>query len=226
MIIDKLSMDGFKLIYTSFLKDKRKERFEMILEPMQGMIQLAMLSFCPVGTKLSITNNILNIQEPGWGQSLSRSYNNDGRDDLVYIFNVISRFNKFYSKYKNDNKHQKLYNLLITLSTKGLDILIQTYSNSGHGSLIQALRMYKSMLENPDVLHIQKNKDEKKDDIDEIFINITDIYNDEYLIVIYNLLFIMNNDSENYLSYMKAINNTYKPISINIQKWIHEHIAF
>ena len=218
-------MDGLKIIYNSVLSDKRKERFEMILEPLQGMVQLAMLSYCPVGSKLSISNNILIIQEPTWTQSLSRSYNKDGRDDLVYIFNVITRFYKFYSVLKN-SENDLLFKLLIDLAKKGLDVLIQTYSNSGHGSLIQSLRMYKSMLENTDILHLQKNIEEKKEDIDEIFINIRDLYNQIHYTVIYNLLLLMKQDTENYVSYMKSINNTYKPLSNNIQKWIHEHIAF
>ena len=218
-------MDGLKIIYNSVLTDKRKERFEMILEPLQGMVQLAMLSYCPVGSKLSISNNILVIQEPTWTQSLSRSYNKDGRDDLVYIFNVITRFYKFYSVL-NNSENELLFKLLIDLAKKGLDVLIQTYSNSGHGSLIQSLRMYKSMLENTDILHLQKNIEEKKEDIDEIFINIRDLYNQIHYTVIYNLLLLMKQDTENYVSYMKAINNTYKPLSKNIQKWIHEHIAF
>lgn len=227
MFINKISMDGLKILYNSFVIDKRKERFEMILEPLQGMVQLAMLSFCPPGSKLSITSNILVIQEPNWSQSLSRSYNKDGRDDLVYIFNVITRFYKFYSIYNNPKSENELFfKLLINLAKKGLDVLIQTYSNSGHGSLIQSLRMYKSMLDNKDVLDIQKNIEEKKEDIDEIFINIREIYNQNFLIVIYNLLILMSNDTENYFSYMKGINHTYKPLSNNIQKWIHEHIAF
>ena len=218
-------MDGLKIIYNSFLSDKRKERFEMILEPLQGMVQLAMLSYCPLGSKLSISNNILIIQEPTWTQSLSRSYNKDGRDDLVYIFNVITRFYKFYSVLKN-SENDLLFKLLIDLAKKGLDVLIQTYSNSGHGSLIQSLRMYKSMLENTDILHLQKNIEDKKEDIDGIFINIRDLYNQIHYTIIYNLLLLMKQDTDNYVSYMKSINNTYKPLSNNIQKWIHEHIAF
>ena len=138
MSLNYISMDGFKILYNSILQDKRKERFEMILEPLQAMVQLSILSFCPVGTKLSITNNILTIQEPSWSQSISRSYNKDGRDDLVYLFNVIVRFNKFYIANNKDNcKNSSLFKILIEHSIKGLDVLIQTYSNSGHGSLIQ-----------------------------------------------------------------------------------------
>ena len=230
MYLNNISMDGIKLFYNTIIQDKRKERFEMILEPLQGMVQIAMLSFCPVGSKLSITSNILTIQEPSWSQSLSRSYNKDGRDDLVYLFNVIVRFNKFYQIYFKDKPHGSLFKLLTELSMKGIDILIQTYSNSGHGSLIQSLRMYKSIMEKSDMIHIQKDiqKDiqEKKEDIDEIFVNIREIYDIKNLTILHNLLLLMKEDTENYISYMKAVNNSYSPINSNIQKWIHEHIAF
>ena len=38
-----------------------KERSDMILEPLQVMIQLALVSKCPIGTKVSVCNNILHI---------------------------------------------------------------------------------------------------------------------------------------------------------------------
>ena len=40
---------------------QQKERQDMILEPLQVMIQLSLVSFCPLGTKVSISNNILHI---------------------------------------------------------------------------------------------------------------------------------------------------------------------
>ena len=79
-----------------------------------AVVPIATWTFCPVGTKLSITNNILTIQEPSWSQSISRSYNKDGRDDLVYLFNVIVRFNKFYIANNKDNcKNSSLFKILI-----------------------------------------------------------------------------------------------------------------
>ena len=35
-----------------------KEKSDMILEPLQVMIQLALLSHSPIGTKLSVSNNL------------------------------------------------------------------------------------------------------------------------------------------------------------------------
>ena len=40
---------------------QQKERQDMILEPLQVMIQLSLVSFCPLGTKVSISNNIFSI---------------------------------------------------------------------------------------------------------------------------------------------------------------------
>ena len=41
----------------------KKERSDMILEPLQVMIQLALLSYTPVGTKVSVSGNLLQIQQ-------------------------------------------------------------------------------------------------------------------------------------------------------------------
>ena len=75
-------MDKALTLYNIVRSDKRKERFDIILEPMQAVIQLALLSFCPPGSKLSISNNLLLIQHPTWIQGVIRSFNNDKKDDL------------------------------------------------------------------------------------------------------------------------------------------------
>ena len=81
-------MDAIVGLYGMIIKDKgkSKERFDIILEPMQAMSQIALISFCPKGSKLSISNNLLFIQTPTWIQGLTRSYNNDRRDDLFFLF--------------------------------------------------------------------------------------------------------------------------------------------
>ena len=56
-------MDAAIKIYNLLKTDKRKERFDIILDPLQAVLQLALLSFCPKNSKLNIANNILTIQE-------------------------------------------------------------------------------------------------------------------------------------------------------------------
>ena len=83
-------------IYSTIRTKRKKERFETILEPLQAILQIGYLSFAPVGTKLTIHNNILQIQNPKYSQPVIRWYNNDTQEDLFYLFNIFYRLKKFY----------------------------------------------------------------------------------------------------------------------------------
>ena len=61
-----------------------QEKADRILEPMQVMIQLALLSFCPTGTKLCVNDNLLSLQLPTLSQGVWRWYNKDSKDDLFF----------------------------------------------------------------------------------------------------------------------------------------------
>ena len=77
---------------------QHKERSDMILEPLQVMIQLALLCFCPVGTKVSVRDNILHLQQPAYLQGAVRWWNNDNKDELYYLFHAIRRYYKWYKR--------------------------------------------------------------------------------------------------------------------------------
>ena len=132
--------------YSLFSKGKRKERFEIILEPLQAMIQIAFLGFYPIGSKLNIHNNLLYIQPNTWSQPLSRTYYNDSKDDLFYLFNAVIRFNKFYKNIP-EICNNSLFNLLKKLSVKGIDNLISTYNQVDNPALLHTLKIYKVFLE-------------------------------------------------------------------------------
>ena len=83
------------------LGSSQREKMDMVLEPMQVMIQLALLSHCQIGSKISVSNNILTIQKPKWYQGSVRWWNGDNKDDLYYLFHAIRRYYKWYKK---DNK--------------------------------------------------------------------------------------------------------------------------
>ena len=87
-------------------------------------IQL-LISFMPIGTKLTIYNNILYPQAPRWHQSVMRFYNNDNKQDLYFLFHVLIRFTKFYNfmKESEDAQIRALYGSLIELSKLGIDNL-------------------------------------------------------------------------------------------------------
>jgi hypothetical protein len=124
-------------------KKRSKERFETILEPLHAILQVGFLSFYPVGTKLAIKGNMLLIQPPDYTQSMSRWYNSDTQDDLCYLFNVFTRFNKYYTFLASDMPD--LYSLLISNAVKGIEKLIRTYTTTNRPHILHTLNMYKQI---------------------------------------------------------------------------------
>jgi len=204
---------------------KKKERFQIILEPLQALFQLSLLSFTPIDTKLNIYNNILYIQIPNWHQSISRTYYNDSKDDLFYLFNVIRRFKSFYISFKDSHNQieKDLYNLLVNLACIGIDNLLLTYQNVDKTALLHTLHMYKSMLENSNA-HL--NFDDDNNRIDTIFINIKELYTQEEISILYNTLLMTQRDPSNYLNYINGINMMLIPMNEKIRKWINDNIVF
>jgi hypothetical protein len=235
-----MEMEALKSLYHLFYADK-KERVEMVLEPLQAMTQLAIMTYCPVGSKLSISNNLLCIQIPSWSQSVTRSYNHDKKDDLFFLFSVINRFNSFYLFLRNkQGKTSELFDILVDMSKTGLDKIIQTYSRGGgdYTHLLQTLKMYRKMLERPDVFteksssqQNEKDKEkkmesEKDKNIDGIFVKISELYTEEHLSIIYNTLKLIKKHPEDCVTYMDGLNHIFNPINTEIKKWIHENIVF
>ena len=234
---------------------KKKEKLDFIIEPLQAMIQLSLLSYCPTGTKLTIQNNLLQIQLPGVSQGFLRFMNDDTKDDLYYLFNVFRRFLNYYKNL--EEKYQDLYENLINMSIKGIDNLIQTYTDSGRISILHTLQMYKMILikkdffENPDELELENEEDKNKSlfnnflfssndmpsnqdisktmkvdsNIDVIFINITKLYGADELDLLETTLRLVSQNPDLINNYIEGINLFCQPINIKIKKWINDNIA-
>ncbi len=132
---------------------KPRERFETILEPLQALLQIGFLAYYPIGSKLAIHNNILTIQAPGYTQHVRRWYNNDKKEDVFYLYNVFSRFNKFYkSVLSSGGENAALFTLLNELAKTGINNLIRTYNQTDKIHILHTLQMYKGMLDNPELV--------------------------------------------------------------------------
>lgn len=138
-----------KFVYGAF-SGRRREKLDYILEPLQALLQLSLLGFSPVGSKLTIKDNLLYIQQPGISQGIIRFFNDDTKEDLYYLFNVFRRFVVYYKHIYADTRHKPLYELLIELSKRGLDKLIMTYTNTDRINVLHTLQMYKVILAKPD----------------------------------------------------------------------------
>ena len=199
-----------------------KERSDMILEPLQVMIQLGLLSHCPVGTKVSVADNLLHIQQPTYLQGVWRYWNKDNKDDLYYLFHAIRRYYKWYKP-----QNTKIFNYILALAIKGLSRLIETYSkDTDKSSITHTLSLYKNVLEleNPDLF---KNAEKDAVNIDNVFEKIVDIYDDRLLKAVFNILKLLNDEqnNENKQRYLKSIGHMLSPTNILLRKWIHDKLT-
>ena len=222
-------MDKVLQLYNLFKKDKKKERFDIILEPLQAITQLALLSFCPKGSKITIANNLLSIQQPHWSQGIWRSYNQDGKEDLFFLFNAIVRFNRFYSYIQEESSEFcDLFALLVKLSKGGIDKLLQTYANTDQHALLHTLQLYRNLLDKPAIFMDEREDipDDKINNIDDVFISIRKLYISHEYILIYQTLRLLDKYPEKYDTYIQGLNMLLSPVYEKIQKWIVENIVY
>ena len=224
-------MQSVLTMCNAIVKNKKNERFEIILEPLQALIQIACLGFYPVGSKVNIYNNLLFIQGTCWSQSISRTYYNDSKDDLFYLFNAVVRFNKFY-KNMDSIEGASLFELIKTLACNGIDNLIQTYQQVDNPALLHTLKMYKLLLDNKnsetelELLLSNTSISSENQNIDDIFINITKLYSKSEFHIIYNTLKLMKENPQNYIDYNNSLYYILNPINNKIKKWINDNIVF
>jgi len=219
---------AINLMYNAFVYNKQKDKIDMILEPLQSMIQLALLSICPVGTKLRIKENILYLHTPNITQQFIRWYNADKKDDLYFLYAVIKRFIKWYNPALNNKSimSEELYQLIITMSIEGLGNLFKTYTSSDSNTVIHVIQMYKNLLEyNNDKIMIEDyivDGEKNKINIDEVFEKIIVIYERNIMEVTYYTLLQAKEETEynyktNIIDGLNLILNKYNTI---IKEWI------
>jgi len=206
-----------------FRNKNMKEQSDMILEPLQVMITLSVLGFCPIGTKITISNNTLYLHRPTMVQGLLRWWEGDSKDDLYYLFHAIRRYYKWY---KNENN--KLFKELLVLAQKGIKNLIKTYQKAEKKSILHTLSLYGSILEleTPDLFN--KTTDDKESvTIDKVFETVKSLYDNKILLIV-SCMFKMLSSTENVDdidNYIEALNMALEPTNKIIRNWIQENLT-
>lgn len=203
------------------LRAKDKERADLILEPMQVMIQLALLAHSPIGTKISVSNNILSIQPPTWAQGTIRWWNNDNKDDLYYLFHAIRRYYKWYK-----SQDDKVYQYVLKWAVKGLDKLSETYNKADKNNIRHTLALYKNLLDLK-ADEIFKDNSTNTVTIDQVFKEIINIYDKKLLRVTYNSLMMMEEETNSLFKQkmLEGLILILEPMNVEIRKWIMEKMA-
>jgi len=203
------------------IKSHPKEKIDLILEPLQVLVQLSLLSFLPIGTKISISNNILYLQQPTILQGVLRWYQKDNKDDLYYLFHAIRRYYKWYNK-----RDDPVFARVLELAIKGIKKLIETYNKVGITTITHTLNLYKNILEQ-DSEELFKDDSNSSVSVDDVFEKITTLYDRKLLVVIYSMFQIMEDEkSELKLeSYIMGLNSILQPINEDIRKWIIDNLT-
>ena len=203
------------------LRAKDKERADLILEPMQVMIQLALLAHSPIGTKISVSNNILTIQPPSMTQGAYRWWNNDNKDDLYYLFHAIRRYYKWYKSQKDE-----VYQYILTWAVKGLDKLSETYNKADKNNIRHTLALYRNVLDlkTDDIF---KDNEEDTITIDQVFKEIINIYDAKLLYITHNTLLMMEEETNTEFKQkiLEGLILILDPMNVKIRKWILEKMA-
>lgn len=200
-----------------------KERSDMILEPLQVMIQLSLVSKCPIGTKVSVSDNILQIQQPYLYQGILRWWQADNKDDLYYLFHAIRRYYKWYK-----NQDSKIFNSILETAIQGIDRLIETYSQcNDKQSIVHTLSLYKNVLNLDTPSLFSDSSNNEVINIDNVFENITKLYDKRLLKIIHNLLLLFKEEQneENRLLYLDGLTQILTPLNKQIKSWIHENLT-
>jgi hypothetical protein len=115
------------------------------LDPLSVIVKLFIYSYKPVGTKLSIHNNKIHIQDAGLFQGTVRTLYGDSKNDINIIFSPILFACKYYLIESDNVKYHVLFKKLLD----GFDKLKETYqTNEITYSIDQLKNIVNSFLSN------------------------------------------------------------------------------
>ena len=171
--------------FGSIFGTHQKNSKYFIIDPFTCMVRLAILSFKPQGTKISIINNMIKYNDPNIFQGTIRWSQGDNRDDLHNLYRPITKAIEWYDLGNDKIKH------IFGLSSKGIDLLMSSYfSNS---TVRHSLVYYKTIIDD-------NLKEEKevilKDSHNKIYTELKNLWNKNEINIINDILTEMENKNE------------------------------
>lgn len=201
--------------------NKNVDHHLYVLDPLSVIIKLAIISNKPIGTKISITKNILYLQEPGPFQGLLRYILNYNKTDLQYLYNPIELACKIYLKKSNNNISE-----LFKCAQNGIIKLMETYKNC---SIIRlCLNYYYTLISN----YLNQNYIDnlfKKDEISalytqELIISLTKFWTQEKIDIVLNIISFLIVDQSASLN-VKSLENIMENIDRQTQHILSQGIS-
>jgi len=150
----RYASSGISMLFTQITHNT--EHPSEIIDPFCTIIKLALLHYKDVGTKISIKNSAIDIQEAWLFQGAQRWFNDDGRNQLhqlklpiFYFRGIVLNFIMF----DHLEFDQESLNYINDLAIKGLKKMKVTYDDHKSGSLIKnCIDDYIKMLSTPYII--------------------------------------------------------------------------
>ena len=182
-----------------------KQEKNMILDPLTCIIRLAILSFKPQGTKISIHNNRITYCEPGFFQGTFRLAYGDNREDLHNIYNPIKKAALWFKN--TDNNINNLFHHAII----GIKLLRDSYSKNS--TIYHTLKLYQDLIK-ANLRNTSRNEhrnpineeteDEgnandkaKKIELNKIYLKLKNLWNERELSIINNFIIELKTKIDN-----------------------------
>jgi len=176
-----------------------------ILDPLTCIIRCAILSFKPIGTKLSIHNNKITFIDPNILQGAIRWTYGDKREDLHNIYKPIIKSTKWY---KSDNPD--ILNIFI-LSKKGLEKLKESYEENS--IITHSLSLYINII---DSFINSKNIEDINETDNKIYKELKLLWSNTQINIVNNILKQMEIDSINRMEWFQSLDIILKSKEKNV----------
>jgi hypothetical protein len=196
-----------------------------VLDPLSVIIKLAIVSNKPIGTKISISKNIIYLQEPGPFQGFLRYLLNYNKTDLQYLYNPIEIACKIYLNSNNINNFNNITELF-RCAQNGLVKLMETYKQC---SIIRlCLNYYFTLISN----YLNQTYIDnlfKKDEISALYTidlikSLTKFWTQEKIDIVLNIIsFLMVDDSAGHN--VKSLENIMDNIDKQTQYILNQQIS-
>lgn len=162
---------------------------DSIIEPLTCLIRLSILEYKPVGTKISVSNNKIQYNDPNLLQGAIRWSNGDAREDLHNIFNPIRKAVEWFDKDDEQISH------IFKCSIKGLYRLKKSYHPNSVVS--HSIQYYIDYIDNNLNDDKSNNKDKKMNsETNTLYLKLKEFWTPREIIIINNLFLELENNRQ------------------------------
>ena len=165
----------------------RDNNSNLILDPLSCVIRISVLSFKPIGTKISINNNKISYNDPCILQGTIRWSYGDNREDLHNICNPLQKCVDWYDK--TDDKLKNIFELAIV----GLEKLKESYKSNS--TIHHSIDRYISIIKDSVVKKTRSSS--SSTETNHIFEELKNLWNDREITIVNNLLLEIQENFKN-----------------------------